>query len=139
VRSLKKVIEASELDKTSRFGLLHLPSEDVLKSHVEEARVNVFLEGLGGASHQSDDPLPLQWRRYEPSAKDVDGYADKLVEEESKLARCLAQRTYEKFKEKARDDSLTEYDKLSQVEKDRFDESALSAIRNKRGLRADEA
>jgi len=74
VRSLKKIIEASALEKTTVFGLLHLPSGDVSKSHVDEAQVNKFLSRLDGASQLSNDALPILWRCYEP--KDVDPYTD---------------------------------------------------------------
>lgn len=34
-RSLRQIIQASALDRTDRFGLIHLPSENVLKLHTK--------------------------------------------------------------------------------------------------------
>ncbi|MBI5571668.1 MAG: hypothetical protein HY914_17130 [Desulfomonile tiedjei] len=132
VRSLKKIIEGSALDKTTIFGVLHLPPKEVLESHVKEPDVGEVLGYLRGVE---DEPLELLWRRYGP--KGVERYANTLGKVENSLGRCLAKKTYKKFKEVETEPFLTDYDDLSRSEKDRWEESARTAIRNKRYPKTD--
>lgn len=68
VRSLQKIIAASELSKTSVFQTYHLPHIDVLQLHVNESRMNSehsisgFLKKIKAVSLADKPPLPLEWK-----------------------------------------------------------------------------
>ena len=68
VRSLERIISASELRRTTYFQAFHLPPPDVLQLHVDESRINPhhsvlsFLEDIRLKMFQ-DPPLELEWRK----------------------------------------------------------------------------
>ncbi len=68
VRSLERIISASELRKTTCFQAFHLPPHDVLQLHVDESGINAqrsvlfFLDDIRLRMSQSP-PLELEWRR----------------------------------------------------------------------------
>ncbi len=68
VRSLEKIIAASELSKTKEFQTYHLPHSDVLQLHVNESRVNSdhtvsgFLKKIKADSLSDKPLLTLEWR-----------------------------------------------------------------------------
>lgn len=67
VRSLQKIIIASELRKTKCFELYHLPPQDVLQLHVDIPRlapkrqISTYIKNL--QKMFSSDPLQLSWRK----------------------------------------------------------------------------
>ncbi len=72
-RSLQKIIEASQLDKTDTFQRWHLPSKEVIESHVNDnliqfhdtfAFIDDFLEKLNYHDYLNDEPntFSLEWR-----------------------------------------------------------------------------
>jgi hypothetical protein len=69
VRSLQKIITASELSRTKEFQTYHLPHSDVLQLHVNDSRVNSehtisgFLKKIKADSLSNQPPLTLEWRR----------------------------------------------------------------------------
>lgn len=152
VRSLKKIIEASTLDKTTVFRLSHLPSADVLGPHVHEPHVEAFLSGLAGASKLGDEALQLRWRRYKPKA--IHLYTDALDKAERDLTRYAAAKSHERFAKdlgydisqpcpafslnRTSDRCLAEFDKERPVEKEQYEEAARSEIRRKRGHKDDD-
>ncbi len=68
VRSLEKIISASELSKTTFFDSIHLPSLDVLQLHVDESKlekrksINSYLNYIKLHYYQ-DMPLELEWSK----------------------------------------------------------------------------
>jgi hypothetical protein len=67
VRSLEKIIAASELGKTKEFQTYHLPPSDVLQLHVDEScvtdhTVSAFLKKIKADSLSDKPLLKLEWR-----------------------------------------------------------------------------
>lgn len=68
VRSLQKIITASELSKTTCFQAFHLPPLDVLQLHVEEFKMNPHNSVMDYINKMKLDlsqrpPLVLEWRK----------------------------------------------------------------------------
>lgn len=68
VRSLEKIIDASELKNTKFFNTIHLPSQEVLQLHVDESQRVLkyqwkkFLNRIGAPDDLDEDgPLELDW------------------------------------------------------------------------------
>lgn len=69
VRSLQKIISASELSRTREFRTYHLPHSDVLQLHVNITQINSahtvsgFLRKIKADRLSDEPPLTLEWRK----------------------------------------------------------------------------
>lgn len=68
VRSLEKIVNASELNNTVSFQMYHLPPMDVLSLHVDSAKLATFSSITDFMQVQQDrhakkDPLTLAWKK----------------------------------------------------------------------------
>lgn len=69
VRSLQRIISASELRKAEVFQTIHLPSYEVLQLHVKTTEtgnhgvsINDFLETINYRNRASEPPIMLKWK-----------------------------------------------------------------------------
>jgi hypothetical protein len=65
VRSLEKIISASELSKTTEYHMYHLPPLDVLQLHVNKSRPHSITKFMDSVSSEfcMEPPLELEWRK----------------------------------------------------------------------------